>query len=201
MTNWEDSLPPRVRERLEQIGDLTPEEKQRMKDNEVLGGLVVDYFKGDLSTDDLWQKLKVYKDEGRTSVLKDVQIKIIDSIRFGTGDEELANEKKGLLAIESLKDAPDMALIEQGFDAIANLKRQYNEEKNQVYQAIKSQVEQNPDLRMQQVQQGGQRIVMQLSVEDAIKMNPQYKNFLAQHETKYGQAFTEMIGGIRMAIK
>jgi len=201
MTSWEDSLPPRVRERLEQVGDLTPEEKQRIKDNEVLGGLVVDYFKGDLSTDDLWQKLKVYKDEGRTAVLKDVQIKIMDSIRFGTGDEELASEKKGLLAIESLKDQPDMALLEQGFDAIANLKRQYNEEKKQVYQAIKSQVEQNPDLRMQQVQQGGQRIVMQLGVEDAIKMNPQYKNFLAQHETKYSQAFTEMIGGIRTAIK
>lgn len=201
MTSWEDSLPPRVRERLERAGDLTPEEKQRMKDNEALGGLVVDYFKGDLSTDDLWQKLKVYKDEGRTAVLKDVQIKIMDSIRFGTGDEELDNEKKGLVAIESLKDQPDMALFEQGFDAIANLKRQYNEEKNQVYEAIKSQVEQNPDMRMQQVQQGGQRIVMQLSVEDAIKMNPQYKNFLAQHETKYSEAFAEMIGGIRTAIK
>ncbi|MFC1951321.1 hypothetical protein ACFLXN_02815 [Chloroflexota bacterium] len=201
MTSWEDGLPPRVRERLEQIGDLTPEEKQRMKDDEVLSGLVVDYFKGELSTDDLWQKLKAYKDEGKTAILKDVQIKIMDAIRFGTSDDELASQKKGLVAIESLKDEPDMALFEQGFDAIANLKRQYEQEKTQVYQAIKGQVEQNPDLRMQQVQQGGQRIVMQLSVEDAIKMNPQYKNFLTQHETKYNQAFSEMIDGIRTAIK
>lgn len=201
MSSWEDDLPPIVRERLKKIGDLSPEEKQRMKDNEALSTLVSDYFKGDLTTDDLWQKLKGYKDTGRVDVLKDVQIKILDSVRFNMGEEELNRQKKGLIAVESLKEQPDMTLLEQGFDGLANLKRQYAQEKDQVFNAIKAQVEQNPEMRMQQVQQGGQRMVVQLGVEDAIKMNPQYKNFLVQHDVKYNQSFTQMIKGMKIALK
>ena len=201
MSKWEDELPPIVRERLAQIGDLTAEEKRLMKDMEQLDVLVADYFKGNLSGDDFWQKLKEYKAKGSVDVLKAAQIKLIDTLRLGSNDEELAKRREGVLAIESLKDEKDMQMYEQGFDAIVGLQQQYSGEKQQVYDALKTQVEQDPNLRMQQVQQGGQTIKMQLSVEDAVKMNPQYKNFLVQHEAKYGEAFAQLINGFKATIK
>ena len=201
MSKWEDELPPIVRERLAQIGDLTAEEKRLMKDMEQLDVLVADYFKGNLSGDDFWQKLKEYKAKGSVDVLKAAQIKLIDTLRLGSNDEELAKRREGVLAIESLKGEKDMQMYEQGFDAIVGLQQQYSGEKQQVYDALKTQVEQDPNLRMQQVQQGGQTIKMQLSVEDAIKMNPQYKNFLVQHEGKYGEAFAQLINDFKATIK
>jgi len=201
MSKWEDDLPPRIRERLAQIGDLTSEEKQRMKDLEQVDGLVSDYFKGELSGDDFWQKLNEYKKRGSVDVLAAAQIKLIETLRLGSNGEELAKRREGVLAIESLKDEQNMPLFEQGFDAIVGLQRQYSQEKDQVYNSLKAQVEQDPKLRMQQIQQGGQTMMMQLSVEDAIKMNPQYKNFLTQHEAKYGEAFAQLMNGFKTGIK
>ena len=201
MSKWEDELPPRVRERLAQVGDLTPEEKQLMKDMRQLDVLIADYFKGDLSGDDFWQKLKEYKAKGSVDVLKAAQIKLIDTLRLGSNEEELAKRREGVLAIESLKDEKDMQMYEQGFDAIVGLQQQYASEKQQVYDSLKTQVEQDPNLRMQQIQQGGQTVRVQLGVDDAIKMNPQYKNFLVQHEAKYGEAFAQLINGFKTAMK
>jgi hypothetical protein len=201
MSKWEDDLPPRIKERLAQIGDLTPEEKQRMKDLEQLDGLVSDYFKGELSGDDFWQKLNEYKKRGSVDVLAAAQIKLIETLRLGSNGEELAKRREGVLAIESLKDEQNMPLFEQGFDAITGLQSQHSQEKDQVYNSLKAQVEQDPKLRMQQIQQGGQTMMMQLNVEDAIKMNPQYKNFLTQHEAKYSEAFVQLINGFKAGIK
>lgn len=201
MSKWEDGLPPRVRERLAQVGELSAQEKQRMKDMEQLDVLVADYFKGDLSGDDFWQKLKEYKAGGATDVLKAAQIKLIDTLRLGSNGDEVAKRREGALAIESLKDAQDMQMCEEGFAAIVSLQMQYKGENQQVYDALKKQVEQDPNLRMQQVQQGGQQVMMQLSVEDAVKVNPQYKNFLVQQEAKYTEAFAQMINGFKTSIK
>ena len=201
MSKWEDELPPRVRERLAQIGDLTVEEKQIMKDMQQLDVLVADYFKGELSGDDFWQKLKEYKTKGGASVLKAAQIKLIDTLRLGSDGEELAKRREGVLAIESLKDGQDMQLYEQGFDAIVGLQQQYASEKQQVYDALKAQVEQDPNLRVQQVQQGGQTVRVQLSVDDAVKMNPQYKSFLVQQDAKYSESFSQLINGFKTSMK
>ena len=201
MSKWEDELPPIVRERLAQIGELTPEEKQHMKDMEQLDVLVADYFKGDLSGDDLWQKLQEYKARGAEQVLKEAQIKFIDTLRLSSDAEELAKRREGVLAIESIKDNKDMAAYEQGFDAILGLQQQYMSEKQQVFDALKAQVEQDPNLRVQQINQGGQTVRVQLGVEDAVKMNPQYVNFLKQHEAKYGEAFAQLINGFKTAMK
>jgi len=81
------------------------------------------------------------------------------------------------------------------------LQMQYKGENQQVYDALKAQVEQDPNLRMQQVQQGGQQVMMQLSVEEAVMVNPQYKNFLTQQEAKYTEAFAQMINGFKATIK
>jgi len=201
MSKWEDELPPRVKERLAQIGDLTVEEKQAMKDMQQLDVLVADYFKGELSGDDFWQKLKEYKTNGASSVLKAAQMKLIDTLRLGSDGEELAKRREGVLAIESLKDGQDMQLYEQGFDAIAGLQQQYASEKQQVYDALKAQVEQDPNLRVQQVQQGGQAVRVQLSVDDAVKVNPQYKSFLVQQEAKYSESFFQLINGFKASMK
>jgi len=201
MSKWEDELSPRVRERLAQVGDLTPEEKQRMRDMGQLDLLIADYFKGELSGDDFWQKLKEYKAKGSVDVLSAAQIKLIDTLRLGSDSEELAKRREGVLAIESLKDEQDIQMFEQGFDAIVGLQQQYASEKQQVYDALKTQVEQDPNLRMQQIQQGGQTVRVQLGVEDAIKMNPQYKNFLAQQDVKYAEAFAQLINGFKTAMK
>ncbi len=201
MSKWEDGLSPRIRERLAQAGDLSAEEKQRMKDMEQLDVLVSDYFKGELSGDDFWQKLNEYKARGSADLLVAAQIKLINTLRLGGVGEEISKRREGVLAIESIKDEQNMPLFEQGFDAIVGLQQQYASEKQQAYDALRQQVEQDPNLRMQQIQQGGQTVRVQLGVEDAIKMNPQSKNFLMQHEAKYSEAFAQLMNGFKAGIK
>ncbi|MBT3362356.1 MAG: hypothetical protein HN929_04995 [Chloroflexi bacterium] len=201
MSKWEDSLSPRIRERLAQAGELTSDEKQRMKDMEQLDVLVAEYFKGDLSGDDFWQKLKEYKDSGSASILGAAQEKLLDTLRLGSDDDELDKRRQGVLSIESLKDKPNMPLFEQGFDAIKALKEQYAAENEQVFNSLKERVEQDPNMRIQQVQQGGQNVRVQLGVDDAVKMNPQYQQFLKQQEEKYTQAFAELMAGFKEEMK
>jgi len=58
MTEWNEELPPIVRERLARIGEATTEEKMRMKELESLDSLLTQFYIGFLDDGDLYQRLK-----------------------------------------------------------------------------------------------------------------------------------------------
>ena len=117
-------LSPLAKEKLASIGELTDEEKARLKYSEQLTSLLAEYFTNELSPDDLWKELKKLKDEGRGFLLKDAQLKILDVIRLSSSDVDINKLHRGLLAAETLKDDGDYGGLEHELKSIEDLRRQ-----------------------------------------------------------------------------
>lgn len=198
MSEWEEKLPPIMREKLARIGEITPEEKARIKDLDQLTSLLSGFYKGEITSESLWKELKDYKDKGESYLLKEAQVKLIDSLSMAGDNIELQKRKRGILAIETLKEDQNTATIEQSLDMIEGLRIRQKEEMEQAYNSLKAQVESNPQLRLQQVKQGQ---VMQLTVDEAIKTSPEWNNFVANHEKRYSQEFYKVIQKLKSEVR
>lgn len=201
MSEWEEKLPPIMRERLAKISDISTEEKERMKAAEQINSVLSEFYQGKLDSDGWWKRLKVYKDEGKSFLLKEAQIQLIQSLNLVITGEELKKRKEGILAVETLKDHPGTSTLEQTLNSINTLQAKYKKEMQQRYDYFKTEIERNPRLRMQQVKQGKTTMVMQLSVDEAIKIRPEWKNFLAEHESRYGKEFDKVIETLKRQVK
>lgn len=75
-------LSPLARERLAKIGSLSPEEKERIKQSGELDSMLSEYFRGTLSSEDLWKRLKALKEQSGKLVIKEAQTKLVDTLRL-----------------------------------------------------------------------------------------------------------------------
>ena len=198
MSEWEENLPPRMREKLARIGEFTPAEKEKMKDLDQLASLLSGFYKGEITSEALWKELKDYRDKGKGYVLKEAQVKLIDSLSIAGDESELQKRRHGILAIETLKENQNTATIEQGLDMIERLRSRQKEEMEEAYNSLMAQVESNPQLRLQQVKQGQ---VMQLTVDEAIKTSPEWNNFIANHEKRYSQEFYKVVQNLKSEMR
>lgn len=126
---------------------------------------------------------------------------MIDSLSLGTSQEEFQIRKQGILAVKTLKENPNTAMIESGLHAIETLQKEYGEMEEQVAADLKRQVERNPQLRMRPVTTPDGRAVMQMtvSVDEAVKAR--LADYLLEHEKQYNQAFSEVIEELKMVLK
>jgi len=62
-------------------------------------------------------------------------------------------------------------------------------------------VEGNPQLRVKQVQQGQNTMIVQLSVDEAIKQLPQWRDFLSDQEKRYSQEFAKVMEKLKRELK
>jgi hypothetical protein len=198
MKNWEEDLPPIVKARLAKIGELTQEEKQKLADSERADSLLSEFYRGQIDSDGLWKKLK---EEGKPSLLREVQIRLLDSLSFGSTPAELEKKRKGILAVEALKKQPNTSVIELNLSFLENLQKRYKAEIEQAYNSVRAEVERNPRLRLKQVQQGQNTMVVQLTVDEAIKQFPQWQDFLSNQEKRYRQEFAKIIEKLRRELK
>ena len=201
MSEWEANLPPIMREKLARIGEVTPGEKERMKDLDEMTSLLSRFYKGELSAEGLWRELKDYKDKGKGYLLKEAQVKLIDSLSLGSAEAEFQKRRDGVLATESLKEHRNTATLEQNLNSIKGLQTKYRDEMEKAYSNLKAQVERNPQLRMHQVKQGQATVVAQLTVDEAVKISPEWKRFVASHEKRYGQEFARAMERLRQEAK
>ena len=192
MADWEESLPPIVRERLARTGDMTSEEKDRMKDSEAVDSLLSRFYRDELNAEGLWKRLKQLQEAGKGHLLKLVQLRLLDSLSLNSVSLDVQKRKEGILAVEGLKDEPRTSALEGGLNSLVELQRRYADEMQRVYEELRSQVERDPRLRVEQVRQGQNTALVQLSVEEAVKRNPQWRDFLAQHETRYSEEFARV---------
>jgi len=194
-------LSPLAKEKLASIGELTDEEKARLKYSEQLTSLLAEYFTNELSPDDLWKELKKLKDEGRGFLLKDAQLKILDAIRLSSSDVDINKLHRGLLTAETLKDDGDYGGLEHELKSIEDLRRQYKEERDKAYDKIKADVERQVRLAAQQLAgqaaAKGAAIDIQSSVEATTKASPEWKSFVVSHESTYDEKFKELIARVR----
>jgi hypothetical protein len=198
MGNWEKDLPPIARERLARISELTPEEKQKMLDSEKVNSLLSEFYQGQIDPESLWKRLR---EEGKPSLLREAQVRLVDSLGFGSTPAELQRKREGILAIETLKKEQNTSVIELNLKRMEELQKKYRTEIEQAYDGIRAEVERNPRLRVKQVQQGQNTVVIQLTVDEAIKQLPQWRDFLSNQEKRYNQEFARVIERLKRDLK
>lgn len=176
-------------EKAEKIGVLSPEEKEKIKDEEKVISVLSEFYHGKLDSDGLWQQLK----GGKPSLLRMAQINLIDSLSLGSLQEELQMRKEGILAIEALKEEPNTAVIESALHEIEELQRDYEEMREQVVEDLRKQIEMHPQLRMQPVRTPDGKTVMQMtvSVDEAVKAK--LDDYFAEHQQQYDQEFSGIV--------
>jgi len=198
MRNWEKDLPPIARERLARIGELTREEKEKMIDSEKVNSLLSEFYQGQLDSESLWKRLK---EEGKPSFLREAQMRLIDSLSFGSTPAELQRKRDGILAIETLKKERNTSIVELNLNLMEDLQKRYRTEIEQAYNGIRAKVEGNPQLRVKQVQQGQNTMVVQLSVDEAIKQLPQWQDFLSDQEKRYSREFAKVMEKLKRELR
>jgi hypothetical protein len=198
MTNWEKGLPPIARERLARIGELSQEEKEKMVDSERVNSLLSEFYQGQIDPESLWKRLK---EEGRPSLLREAQIRLLDSLSFGSTPAELQRRREGILAIETLKEEQNTSIVELNLNMMEDLQKRHRAEVEQAYNSIRAEVERNPQLRVKQIQQGQGTMIVQLSVDEAIKQLPQWKDFLSNQERRYSQEFAKVMEKLKRELK
>jgi hypothetical protein len=198
MRNWEEDLPPIAKERLIKIGELTGEEKEKLVDSVKVDSILSEFYQGQIDSESLWKRLK---EEAKPSLLKEAQIKLIDSLSFESTPGELQRKRDAILAIETLKGEQNTAIVERNLDLVGDLQRKYRSEIDQAYNGIRAEVEGNPRLRVKQVQQGESTMLVQLSVDEAIKQLPQWKDFLSDQEKRYRQEFVRIVEKLKIELK
>ena len=198
MRDWEKDLPPIARERLTRIGELTQEEKEKMIDSEKVNSLLSEFYQGQIAPESLWKRLK---EEGKPSLLKEAQMRLIDSLSFGSTPAELQRKRAGILAIETLKEEQNTSIVELNLKLMEDLQKRYGAEIEQAYNGIRTEVERNPQLRVKQVQQGQNTMVVQLSIDEAIKQLPQWQDFLSDQEKIYSQEFAKVTEKLKRELR
>jgi hypothetical protein len=198
MTNWQKDLPPIARERLARIGGLTQEEKERMTDSEKVNSLLSEFYQGQIDPESLWKRLK---EEGKPSLLREAQVRLIDSLSSGDAPAELQRRRDGILAIETLKEEQNTPVVELSLNLMEDLRKRYRAGIEQAYSRIRAEVERDPQLRVKQVQQGERTMLVQLTVDEAIKQLPQWQDFLSEHEGTYSQEFAEVTEKLERELK
>jgi hypothetical protein len=198
MRNWEKDLSPIARERLAKIGELSREEKEKMIDSEKVNSLLSEFYQGQIDPESLWKRLK---EEGKPSLLREAQVRLVDSLSFGSTPAELQRKRGGILAIETLKEEQNTSIIELNLNLMEDLQKRYRAEIEQAYNGIRAEVERNPRLRVKQVQQGRNTMVIQLTVDEAIKQLPQWRDFLSNQEKRYSQEFARVMEKSKRELK
>jgi len=166
-----------------------------------LNAILSEFYKGDLDSEGLWNRLKPFREQGRTAFLKDAQMRLIESLTLNSVGPELQRRKAAIVAIETLKSQPNTASLEQSLNAIEALQARKKKEMQQGHDYLKTEIERNPQLRMQQVKQGDQTVVVQLTVDEAVKLRPEWKNFLVEHERIFAEEFGKVMERIKKQAK
>ena len=183
-------------EKITDMGELTSEEKETLKDQEKIKSVLTEFYKRQLDRDGLWQKLKGSK----SSLLKEVQQYLVDSLGLGSAPEEFQQRKEGILAIEALKVKQNTSAIEQTLNLIKGLQKEYQDGKDRAEEELREAIDRNPQLRLRPVRTPDGRAVLQAaySVDEAIQAK--LAEFMSEHEEKYAQKFASLMDKLKKEV-
>jgi len=184
-------------EKAEKLDRLSSEEIQKIKEEEKIKTLLSKFYQGKIRTNDLWEKLQ----GSHPSLLKNAQIILINSLNFNNNPRELKLRKEGILALESLKKNNNISSLENLLTQLNDLKNEFVKNIKYMEEKVKAELEKDPQSRLKTIRQGDKLIVMQLSLEEALQQNPQWKNFLHQQEEKYHQQFDRLREKIKESLE
>ena len=193
-------LSPLARERLARIGALSKEERARLKQSNDLDSLLSEYFSGGLDTDGLWKRLKGLKQQRGESIPREVQARLVDTLRLRMGQEDFEQRRDAILAIETMKAEGKYSTLEVALDSIEAVRQKYLQVKQQAYEQLKAGLQSQLQAAAQQAKAQGMKIDIGGSLDANARNSPQWKDFISQHEESSEEMFDSYIGRLRDAI-
>jgi hypothetical protein len=178
------------------LDDLSEDEKEEIRNKKKLNPIMANFYRSRMKPDKLWEKFK-NEDE---SMLRLAQINLLDSLKFGIDSIEVQRRAKAIIAIESLKKEQNTGSLQEELKKLEVLGEKAENEKKQVYSDLKTKIENDPKARTKVVEQGGAKIMLKLTVEDAIAQNPQWKQYLREYGNRYGNTFNSVIEKVKKII-
>jgi hypothetical protein len=185
-------------EKVAEIGGLTSEEKEKMKNQEKLISILAEFNKGEIDATGLW---KVLKEEGRPYLLGEAELMLIDSLKLKDSPSEFQRKREGILAVETLKAEQKTSEVELNLNSLQSIQREHEEEMKRAYSNFKLRVEKDSALRTRKIKKGDTVVIVQLSPEEAVEQLPEWKNFLSEHKRKHEQEFEKAITKLRNIVK
>ena len=183
-------------EKADKIGVLSQEEKDMMKDEGKITEILREFFLGKIDANVLWQRFRGSK----PALLRTAQLNLIDTLSVNSLPEDLQSKKKGILAIETLKEQPNTVVIESSLQALEVLKKEYEEMIAQTTEDLRKHIEGNPQLRMKQVRTpDGRTMQVAVSVEEAVKAK--LEEYMSQNEEQYLGEFSGIIEELKMQVQ
>ncbi|MCD6568454.1 MAG: hypothetical protein J7K94_06965 [Dehalococcoidia bacterium] len=190
-------LSPLARERLARIGALSSEESEKVIRSGELEGILSRYFRGDLSSEDLWKELKALKEQRGESVVEETQGKLVDTLRLQMNQEDFEQRRSAVLALETVKVEGKYTALEPVLNSIAALRQQYKQQKEKVYEQLKTAMQGQLQAMAQEASKQGVNLDMESSLDANIKASPQWKNFISGHDKASEEAFTGYVARLR----
>jgi thioredoxin 1 len=117
MTDGGKEFSPIIRERLDEIGELTQADRMRMKELERLDSLLKDFYKGQLDALALWEQLKEMESPDKQFLLRDAYNKLKSSFKWLGLPMKFTEQSDGTLSIELRKDGAEAETAADGVGA------------------------------------------------------------------------------------
>lgn len=112
MVDWEKELPPVMKDRLAEVGEVTQGDKERMKELENLDSLLKEFYKGQLDANGLWERLKEFQEQGKQFLLRDAYTKLKGSFKWKGLPIKFEEGSDGTLTIEFREEEEKELVLE-----------------------------------------------------------------------------------------
>jgi len=114
---YEEGLSPLIKQRLAGIGEVSPEEKDRIEKIEKLDSLLKDFYKGELDVLQLWEILKEYEEQGKQFLLREASEKLKKSFKWKGLPIKFHESDSGELSLEFNEEQEEEDLVIELNDA------------------------------------------------------------------------------------
>jgi hypothetical protein len=166
---------------------LSAQEIAEIKQQEKINSILAKYYKDQIEPDELWHYFKGIP----LKYLIQAQNSFIKSLTFQSNDYDFEKRKKGVLAIENLKESNQSSNIEYYFEQLSKMQREFQKSKEQLIDYVREDLKRNPQKKLQTFQQGNQIIIKELSVEEVLEQDRVLKQKLNQMEKQYKEKFNQ----------
>ncbi|MGM0420264.1 MAG: hypothetical protein ACQEQG_04645 [Bacillota bacterium] len=97
-----------------------------------------DFFQGKLRAEGLYEKFS----DSETARIAEAQRLIVSSLGLNSSEEEIELREQGLLALEEIKDSPEMDNLKNLLVQVQQLVRQYHQEQEQLQNKLENMLRQ-----------------------------------------------------------
>ncbi|MFN3479183.1 MAG: hypothetical protein ACK415_02260 [Thermodesulfovibrionales bacterium] len=183
-------------EKVKEIKALTEEEKLEIRDKEKIKTTLASFFRGELTVEQMVERLKGAKRES----IVEAQKNLAELIRLNISEEELNQKKDALISLETLKERKDVIAVEEALNVIRRIQREYNDLKDKAIQEVRVAIEQNPHLRVRPVRLPDGRVVQAtLTVDEALQ--ERLSEFIEEHDKRYERMFSRAVERLKSELR